>query len=241
MVYCFYCKLFDAAESQFITGYCDRKHSNERIRSHESSASHMQNDVQFNILSKEVGRIDNDLARQMKYSVEYWRAVLRRVISVVKFLCKRGLGFRGDDEIIGSDTNRIFLGLIELLSEYDTFLAEHLKNHGNCGSGHTNYLSSTIYEVVIDIMGLKVKEELLKRLEKSKFYSISVDSTTDEAHFNQLCIIFRYLEGSEPVERFLEYLPNQGHSAIEILDGILQVLAKYNINLDFCRSQSFDQ
>ena len=36
--------------------------------------------------------------------------------------------------------------LLELLSEYDDFLKQHLQKHASCGSGHTNHLSSTIIE-----------------------------------------------------------------------------------------------
>ena len=39
-----------------------------------------------------------------------------------------------------------FLGILELIAEYDKFLAEHISLHANKGSGHTNYLSSTVYE-----------------------------------------------------------------------------------------------
>ena len=70
---------------------------------------------------------------------------------MVQFLCERGLAFRGRDEIVGSNWNGNYLDYCGvILSGYDTFLTEHW----NKCRRHTSYLSSTIYEEVITIMGV---------------------------------------------------------------------------------------
>ena len=53
--------------------------------------------------------------------------MLTRVVSVIRFLASRGLPFRGENQIIGSAKNGNYLGILELLSEFDTSLEEHLK------------------------------------------------------------------------------------------------------------------
>ena len=40
----------------------------------------------------------------------------------------------------------IYLGCLELLSEYDPFLAQHIEKYGNRGRGNPSFLSSTICE-----------------------------------------------------------------------------------------------
>lgn len=57
---------------------------------------------------------------------QYWVNVLRRVVAVIKFLATRGMPFRGDNELLGSPHYDIFLGLIELLAQFDPFLENHL-------------------------------------------------------------------------------------------------------------------
>jgi hypothetical protein len=52
-------------------------------------------------------------------------------------------------------------------------------------------------------MGEKVLNEIVERIKRSKYYSISVDSTPDEAHIDQLTVVIRYMEGSAPKERLL--------------------------------------
>ena len=53
----------------------------------------------------------------------YWCKVLMRIVSTVKFIAERGLAFRGADEVVGSPNNGNYLGILELLAEYDTFLS----------------------------------------------------------------------------------------------------------------------
>lgn len=45
-----------------------------------------------------------------------------------------------------------------------------------------------------------------------KYFSVSVDSTPDVSHVDQLTSILRYVLPSGPVERFVTFLEMQGHS-----------------------------
>ncbi|KAL4084120.1 hypothetical protein QTP88_027955, partial [Uroleucon formosanum] len=173
---------------------------------------------------KVTGRIDQELAMQELQQIEYWRKILRIIVSTIKFIAERGLAFRGDNEIVGSPRNGNFLGILELLAEYELILATHLKEHANKGSDHVNYLLSTICEELIRCMGDKVLTEIVSRIKKSKYYSVSVDSTPDESHIDQLTIVVRYMEGSTPKERFLTFLPNCGHTGEATANALLKFL-----------------
>ena len=52
--------------------------------------------------------------------------VINTIVESVMFLIAKGLPLRGTEEILGSDRNGNFLGLIELLSNYNSKLAVHL-------------------------------------------------------------------------------------------------------------------
>lgn len=171
---------------------------------------------------------------------KYWREVVRRLISVIIFISERGLAFRGENETLGSPNNGNYLGLLELISEYDDFLKNHIKQHGNSGSGHTNYLSSTICETFVELVGKRVFDEIISRIKQSKYYSVSLDSTPDEGHVDQLTLIFRYLEGFTPVERFVTFMPNQGHKAADMFKSLTEFLKENEIPIEDCRGQSYD-
>ena len=85
---------------------------------------------------------------------------------MLKFLCARGLSLRGDDETFGSNNNGNYLGILELISEYDDFLKRHIEVYANCGRGNTSYLVKKVCEELIRVMCEKVFAEIISRIKK---------------------------------------------------------------------------
>ena len=48
------------------------------------------------------------------------------------------------------------------------------------------------------------------------------------------------MEHDTPVERFVKLLPNQGHKAQEMFEGLMKFLAYHDIDIQNCRWQSYD-
>ena len=129
-VYCFTCRLMCLNEAKSESsqlssiGFCDWKHSQECLYSHEQSTEHWR----LRLLSivnrrlKAIGRNDTELTQQVENLEQYWRPVLKRVVSVIKFIAEYDWAFRGDNELIGSPRNGNFLGILELIAQYATFL-----------------------------------------------------------------------------------------------------------------------
>lgn len=107
-------------------------------------------------------RIDSKLLLQMDTEIQYWTKVLTRVVAVVKSLSSRGLLFRGDNEIFGSAHNGNFMIAIELIAEFDPFLAQHIKTYGHLEKGHKSYLSFHTYEQFIIVMANQVTDQIIK-------------------------------------------------------------------------------
>ncbi|XP_046597644.1 zinc finger MYM-type protein 1-like [Neodiprion lecontei] len=240
-IYCYACKLMSTQNTKLSgEGFSDCKHASDRLCEHEISKTHLESVMSLLQRRRVTGRIDQELAMQEAQQIEYWRKNLKIIVSTIKFIAERGLAFRGDNQIVGSPRNGNFLGILELLAEYEPILATHLKTHANKGSGHVNYLSSTICEELISCMGDKVLTEIVSRIKKSKYYSVSVDSTPDESHIDQLTIVVRYMEGSMPEERFLTFLPNCDHSGKATANALLTFLGDHQIDIMDCRGQSYD-
>lgn len=80
---------------------------------------------------------------------------------------------------------------LELIAQFDPFLAQHIEKFGNKGKGSTSYLSFKIYDQFIRIMADNVIQKMVKEIKEAKYFSISIDSTTDISHVDQLSFIFR--------------------------------------------------
>ena len=107
---------------------------------------------------------------------------MRKVVSVVTFLVTRGLALRGSNEVFGSEHNGNYLGCLELLAEYDPFLAQHIERYGNSGRGNPSYLSSTMCEEFVLLMAEELKQVIINEIASAKYYSFSIDSTPQTSH-----------------------------------------------------------
>ncbi|GFU75619.1 zinc finger MYM-type protein 1 [Trichonephila clavipes] len=96
---------------------------------------------------------------------------------------RKCLAFRGTEEICGSPHNGNFMGALELLAEFGAFIREHIKQRGLRPKSLISYLSKTIYEQIIEIMG---KHKSQVNNDDAKYYSIVMDSTPDLSHNGQL-------------------------------------------------------
>lgn len=73
------------------------------------------------------------------------------------------------------------------------------------------------------------------------YYSISVDSTPDVSHTDQLafCII-RFVKNGKIIERFIAFIPIEGHTAQYLFEVVSKLLNEHKIDIKNCRGQSYD-
>ncbi|KAE9521331.1 hypothetical protein AGLY_018274, partial [Aphis glycines] len=223
-VFCVPCYLFQNSSEFSRNGFSDWKRS-KSINKHENSLSHKTCAI----------KMKNRLSESNRYQVdtekEYWKNILIRVCAVVKSLSCRGLPFRGDNEQFGS-SHIGFMMCLELI-----FLAKHISNHGNHGKGHTNYLSHFTYEQFIKLMTVKVQNKVVEEIIRARYFSISIDSTPDIGHIDQLSFIF---SDGLSVKRFFCFLENIVHKSQNMADAVFSILKKYNLDITYLREQSYD-
>uniref|UniRef100_A0A8P4KG01 TTF-type domain-containing protein n=1 Tax=Dicentrarchus labrax TaxID=13489 RepID=A0A8P4KG01_DICLA len=220
-VFCFACKIFgeNKEKSAFVSGgYFDWKHANDRIAEHESCDIHRKAMIAYINQAADSGTVDSELKKQFNEECEYWTQVLQRVVTVVKFLAEQGLAFR-----------------------FDPFLKAHIEKYGNAGRGTPSYLSLNVCEEFIQLMGQKVVEEVISRVKLAKYFAISVDSTPDITHVDQLTFILRYISPEGCIEeRFVKFLPIESHMGEALFNSIIGVLEEMGIDINNCRGQCYD-
>lgn len=239
-VYCFVCKLFSNSNCTLANnGFNDWRNSIV-IKQHENLNCHRAALLTY-LTRKGESTLNTKLEKQIIKEQKYWRQVLQRIVAVVSTLAERGLPFRGTEEKFDSPQNGNFLGLLELIAQFDPFLADHISRYGN--SGKPSYLSKTICNEIIDLMAEKVRNSIFEDLRKAGYFSLSVDSTPDYSHIDQLTVIVRYVSPHDgyPVERFLTFISIENNSGENLANLIFNyIINECKIDFNKCRRQSYD-
>ncbi|XP_065870627.1 uncharacterized protein [Euphorbia lathyris] len=221
------------------------KHIGERLREHETSIDHVKNMTTYDLRLRfqKNQTIDKTTQRQLEKEKDHWKKVLQRIISIVKFLAKHNLAFRGSNGKLYQNSNGNFLGLIEMLAEFDPVVQQHVRRITN-NDIHHHYLGHTIQNELILLLGSAIKAEIIRKIKQAKYFSVILDCTPDVSHQEQISLILRYVDvSSTPIsveESFLGFL-NVNNTTGEGLFNVLQNELK-NLDLDILdvRGQGYD-
>ena len=80
-------------------------------------------------------------------------------------------------------------------------LEEHLKN----SASNALYTSKTVQNELIVICGDIIRNKILAKARRAKYFSIIADEATDVANDEQLSICVRYVEEGVPQEKFIAF------------------------------------
>ncbi|XP_065675826.1 uncharacterized protein LOC136092033 [Hydra vulgaris] len=127
--------------------------------------------------------------KKFKLEVEYWQNILKRIISVS--LASYNLAFQGHTDNLFSKGNGNFLGLIDIISEFDPILQEHLRKIKlHEVSDHS--LGKNIQNQIIQLLGSEIKKSITLNCQNAKYYSIIMDCITDLTHPEQITLVLRF-------------------------------------------------
>ena len=260
-LFCFPCRLFGQT-SKMCKSSCSILVTDEgwekeygwrklydKLPKHEQSLFHKRCYIKWRELERRINEnseIHSQLNENLTQNVKRWRDIL--ILSIILFLGERGLVFRGSSDKIGDPHNGNFLGLLELLANYDLILQEHLnkvkESQENGKKLQAHYLSYDSQNEFIEVCSNRVIEKILEERKNSKYFSILVDGTPDASHFDQLTFILRYVleSGNEfrVIERFLSLVKSTNKTGKGISDVIVEKLNKFKIPIKDCRGQGYD-
>lgn len=104
----------------------------------------------------------------------------------------------------------------------------------------SHHISFATCEQFIQLMADDVTKQIVQKAKAAKYFSISIDSTPDSSHTDQLAFILRYIkEDGLPIERLVRFIPNPGHKS-ELAEVVLATLKSYGLDIANCRGQSYD-
>ena len=93
----------------------------------------------------------------------------------------------------------------------------------------------------MELMAEKVRSSIVSEMKQAKYFSFSVDSTPDVSNVDQLTFSLRYvLDDGQPVERFLIFVPMASHTGRNLYQEIINIFRRWNISIDDCVGQTYD-
>lgn len=177
-------------------GYTDWIHLGTRLKEHETSPDHILSMTTWYELRNRLEKdetIDKTAQRQFEKEKDHWRNVLFRIVCIVKFLTKHNRAFRGSNSKLYDDSNWNFLGLVEMLAEFDPIIQEHIRRIAN-EETQVHYLDNKIQNELIHLLASAIKSVIFKKIKKAKYFSIILDCTPDASHQEQMSLIIRYVD-----------------------------------------------
>ncbi|GJZ15530.1 zinc finger MYM-type protein 1-like protein [Tanacetum coccineum] len=248
-VFCFCCKIFKkgiAKSSLANEGFSDWIHLSTRLKEHEVGVEHITNmvtwfDMRHRLKKNET--IDKVAHEQFEKERDHWMKVLFRIVSIVKFLAKHSLAFRGTNEKLHVNSNGNFLGLIEMLEEFDPFIKEHVRRITN-DEIHVHYLGHSIQNELIQLLARGIRSQIIQKIKQAKYFSVILDCTPDTSHQEQMSLILRYVNVSSSSvrveESFLGFLNVDDTTGQGLFDVTQAELESLDLDIDDVRGQGYD-
>lgn len=242
LAFCFVCvvayqkNLLQSAhcfEQAFIsTGFSNWKDAIAKFSKHEVSRCHkdsMLKTITLPATTRDVGEL---LSLQIAKERLERRKCLLKLLSNARFLARQGLPFRGDGEE-RCDSN--FVRLIHLRAEDDDKLVDWIHRKAD------KYTSGDIQNEMVKLMALRVLRQIAARLQKTSFFAVMADETTDLSNVEQVVVCLRWVSEKFEVEEDFVGLYEVASTGAEVIYGVItDVLLRLNLSISKVRGQCYD-
>lgn len=220
---------------------------NAGFQQHATSKGHVRAEQAYTafISAKPVDAMFSDEHQrqlsQRQRTIQTNRGIISRIFSVVRFLARTGLPFRGHHEELGSTNRGIFLELLTFMSHSDDVLAAHLAS----AAGNAKYTSPQIQNEMISVIGTSIQRIICDAVRSASVFSVLMDETTDASHTEQVAIFIRYVQlfaTSPPVihEKMLALVETKDVTGQGLTDLLLNVLEKHGLSVESIVGQGYD-
>nr|XP_047132483.1 zinc finger MYM-type protein 1-like [Hydra vulgaris] len=252
-VFCFCCKIFSPNKFSLSShdGCRDWKNISIIIKRHETSSGHTTAYLNWRDLEvrlKSGTTIDHIIQKIIQSETQHWRQVLARIITLIRTLAGQNLALRGTCEKLFEPNNGNFLKFIEFLGNYDPIMSKHIQRI-TTSEIHTTYLGKTIQNEIVELLANKIKNDILAKQERAKYYSLILDCTPDISHMEQMTVVFRFVSATESSsekpaevvvsEHFVTFLELQDTTGANMTKVVINKLQELGVNLDDMRGQGY--
>ena len=150
--------------------------------------------------------------------------MLKHHIDAAIFLSAQGLAFRGHDKSTVSSNRGNFIELLDLLGNYSHNFKAFLNEE------RAIYTSHGPQNELIECLYHEVKDEIQRRVEKSRFLAVMMDDTSDLSNIEQSAVSVRLTNDGEVQEHLLGLVDcSVDQSADGLTEVLLNTLRRFNV------------
>lgn len=192
-------------------------------------------------------RVDILLQKHQQTQYEMNKVALGSIIECIIYLGRQGQALRGhrDDSTADPEVNK---GNLQELIQFRAKTDETLRKFIQSCPGNATYVSKTIQNEIIGILGDIVRESITSNIttEHCPFYSIIADELTDDIankHILSICLRFLQYDGEEFAqiqESLLDFTYVERGTAEHLVKVIRTKLVECGLNPANVRGQSYD-
>jgi len=176
--------------------------------------------------------------RELEKEREHWRKVLLQIHLIVKFLAEHNIAFRGSNSRLYQDSNGNFLGLVQMLAEFDPVIKDHVDRITN-DQIRDHYLGPSIHNELINLLAFAIRSAIVAKVKEAKYFSVILDCTPDASSQEQMSLIIRYVDISSGYvcieESFLGFLDVNDTARQDLFDVLLEELETLELDVDNVR------
>ena len=122
-------------------------------------------------------------------------------------------GSDADGEPHSASNHGNFVALVKFRARYDNILAEHLKNPPK----NPAYMSKTIQDELIQILGNQIRSNIAKEVKHAKHYSVLADEVTNISRHEQVSLCLRFVDERDQIrEEFMDFVQTERIASREL-------------------------
>ncbi|XP_054274622.1 52 kDa repressor of the inhibitor of the protein kinase-like [Macrosteles quadrilineatus] len=125
-------------------------------------------------------------------------------------------------------------------------MSDHLRRVTSASSQVT-LLGNNIQNELICLLGSEVKKATIRKINKSKYFSVILDSTPDITHKDQISLTIRYVTEQDGIsgdvaveESFIGYKVAKESTGEALSELLFAEIESCHLNMNDCRGQAYD-
>ena len=185
------------------------------------------------------------LDHQRKQQILNNRRKIAPIVETIILCGRQGIPFRGHRDSgphnLEREENNENEGNFRALLRYRGKYNEVFKKDFASAGHNAQYVSPRIQNEIISVCNELILERLVDSINRSRFFSVLADETTDISCQEQLSLCTRYLNDDFAIEEcFLQFVPITDLSGKNLASTIITKLSQFGINVSKMRGQGYD-